>query len=225
MAEEQESVRILVVDDHLIVRQGLRLILEEAGDDFEIVGEAVNGEEALTIADEVHPDLVLMDIRMPGMDGIEAIERLKHRQPALIVVILTTYDDDILILRGLRAGASGYLLKDTNRDTLFRTIRAAVRGEVLLQPEIMEHVLAVPAPSSSAPASGGEGDLLTEREREVLAGVARGERSKEIAQHLHIAENTVKGYLASIYAKLGVDSRASAVMAAIERGLLHHSAE
>ena len=225
MAEEHESLRILVVDDHLIVRQGLRLILEEAGDDFEIVGEAANGEEALKIADEVHPDLVLMDIRMPGMDGIEAIEQLKQRQPALIVVILTTYDDDALILRGLRAGASGYLLKDTNRDILFRTIRAAVRGETLLQPEIMAHVLALPAPPIISPESDGESGLLTDREREVLYGVARGERSKEIALHLHIAENTVKGYLASIYAKLGVDSRASAVMAAIERGLLHHTSE
>jgi two-component system, NarL family, response regulator YdfI len=223
MVEGQESLRILVVDDHLIVRQGLRLILEEAGDDFEIVGEAVNGEEALILADEIHPDLVLMDIRMPGMDGIEAIERLKQRQRDLIVVILTTYDDDSLILRGLRAGASGYLLKDTNRDTLFRTIRAAVRGEMLLQPEIMAHVLAAPTAASVPPESDGESDLLTEREHEVLAGVARGERSKEIAQHLHIAENTVKGYLASIYAKLGVDSRASAVMAAIDRGLLRTS--
>src|SRR5262249_16671067 len=148
-------------------------------------------------------DLVLMDIRMPGMDGIEAIERLKQRQPALTVVILTTYNDDALILRGLRAGASGYLLKDTNRDTLFRTIRAAVRGEMLLQPEIMAHVLALPAPPSMSPESDGESGLLTDREREVLERVARGERSKEIALHLSIAENTVKGYLASIYAKLG----------------------
>lgn len=216
----QEAIRVVVVDDHLIVRQGLRLMLEEAGDDFDLVGEAHEGAAALRIVGEARPDVVLMDVRMPGMDGLEAIGHIRERHPQTAVVVLTTYNEEDLVVRALQAGACGYLLKDTNRDTLFRAIRAAVRGEMLLQPGIMEHILAhtarAPAPSSPTKDSGE----LTNREREVLEGVAKGQRSKEIALHLHITENTVKGHLATIYAKLGVDSRASAVAEAMERGLL-----
>lgn len=216
----QEAIRVVVVDDHLIVRQGLRLMLEEAGDDFDLIGEAADGATALRIVGEVQPDVVLMDVRMPGMDGLEAIGRIRERHPQIAVVMLTTYNEEDLVVRALQAGACGYLLKDTNRDTLFRAIRAAVRGELLLQPDIMEHVLAhttrAPAPSPPSKDSGE----LTNREREVLEGVAKGQRSKEIAAQLRITENTVKGHLATIYAKLGVDSRASAVAKAMERGLL-----
>ncbi|MGZ3665441.1 MAG: response regulator [Ktedonobacterales bacterium] len=216
----QEAIRVVVVDDHLIVRQGLRLMLEEAGDDFELIGEAADGAAALRIVDEVRPDVVLMDVRMPEMDGLEAIGHIRERHPQIAVVILTTYNEEDLVVRALQAGACGYLLKDTNRDTLFRAIRAAVRGELLLQPGIVEHVLAhttrTPAPSPPSKDSGE----LTNREREVLEGAAKGQRSKEIAAHLHITENTVKGQLATIYAKLGVDSRASAVAEAMARGLL-----
>ncbi|HEX8032822.1 MAG TPA: response regulator transcription factor [Ktedonobacterales bacterium] len=216
----QEAIRVVVVDDHLIVRQGLRLMLEEAGDDFELIGEAADGAAALRIVDEVRPDVVLMDVRMPGMDGLEAIGHIRERHPQIAVVMLTTYNEEDLVVHALQAGACGYLLKDTNRDTLFRAIRAAIRGELLLQPGIVEHVLAhttrTPAPSPQGKDSGE----LTSREREVLEGVAKGQRSKEIAAHLHITENTVKGHLATIYAKLGVDSRASAVAEAMERGLL-----
>jgi len=216
----QEAIRVVVVDDHLIVRQGLRLMLEEAGDDFELIGEAADGAAALRIVDEVRPDVVLMDVRMPGMDGLEAIGHIRERHPQIAVVMLTTYNEEDLVVHALQAGACGYLLKDTNRDTLFRAIRAAIRGELLLQPGIVEHVLAhttrTPAPSPQGKDSGE----LTSREREVLEGVAKGQRSKEIAAQLHITENTVKGHLATIYAKLGVDSRASAVAEAMERGLL-----
>lgn len=216
----QEAIRVVVVDDHLIVRQGLRLMLEEAGDDFDLIGEAADGATALRIVGEVQPDVVLMDVRMPGMDGLEAIGRIRERHPQIAVVMLTTYNEEDLVVRALQAGACGYLLKDTNRDTLFRAIRAAVRGELLLQPDIMEQVLAhttrAPAPSPPSKDSGE----LTNREREVLEGVAKGQRSKEIAAQLRITENTVKGHLATIYAKLGVDSRASAVAKAMERGLL-----
>lgn len=216
----QEAIRVVVVDDHLIVRQGLRLMLEEAGDDFDLVGEAADGAAALRIVDEVQPDVVLMDVRMPGMDGLEAIRHIRERHLQIAVVMLTTYNEEDLVVHALQAGACGYLLKDTNRDTLFRAIRAAVRGELLLQPGIVEHVLAhttrAPVPSPPSKYSGE----LTNREREVLESVAKGQRSKEIAAHLHITENTVKGHLATIYAKLGVDSRASAVAEAMERGLL-----
>ncbi len=211
-------IRVLIADDHLIVRQGLRLILETE-DDLVLVGEAADGGEALTRCAELHPDVVLMDLRMPGMDGLTAIERLAVEQPAVAVVILTTYNEDALMLRGLRAGARGYLLKDTDREALFATIRAAARGETLLKPEVMARVLSQAAAGSPARETSGE-VTLTEREHEVLTAVARGDRSKEIAARLGISERTVKAYLASIYTKLGVDSRAAAIAAAAQRGLL-----
>ena len=210
-----DSIRVLIADDHLIVREGLRLILE-TGEGFELVGEATDGAEAVRLAHELSPDVILMDLRMPNMDGLAAIERLRVEQPQVAVVILTTYNEDDLMLRGLRAGARGYLLKDTDRETLLNTIRAAARGETLLKPEIMARLL-----SQAEPHSKPHSDLdLTDREREVLAAVARGERSKEIAAQMGITERTVKAHLASIYNKLGVDSRAAAIAVASLRGLL-----
>jgi NarL family two-component system response regulator YdfI len=156
-----------------------------------------------------------MDLRMPGMDGLTAIERLRETHPHIAVVILTTYNEDDLMVRGLRAGARGYLLKDTDRETLFHAIRAAARGEMLLKPEVVAKVLAHAA--APQPAADLE---LTEREREVLDAVARGERSKEIAVRMGITERTVKAHLTNIYNKLGVDSRAAAVAEAIQRGWL-----
>jgi len=212
------TIRILIADDHLIIRQGLRLIIETEPD-FELVGEAKDGAEALQLWGGLNPDVVLMDLRMPGMDGLTAIERLHVSHPGIAVVILTTFNEDDLMLRGLRAGARGYLLKDTGRAALFDTIRAAARGETLLQPEIMTRVLSQAGhPGSNLqPSSGIE---LTGREHEVLQSVARGERSKEIAARLGISERTVKAYLASIYNKLGVDSRAAAIAIAAQKGLL-----
>jgi len=209
------SIRILIADDHLIVREGLRLILETE-DGFALVGEACDGAEAVRLAVELGPDVVLMDLRMPGMDGLTAIERLRETHPHIAVVILTTYNEDDLMVRGLRAGARGFLLKDTDRETLFDTIRAAARGEMLLKPEIVAKAL---AHTAAPPAPFGPLDL-TDREREVLEAVAQGERSKEIAARLHITERTVKAHLTSIYNKLGVDSRAAAVAEAIQRGWL-----
>ena len=208
-------IKILIADDHLIIRQGLRLILETE-EDFEISGEATNGIEALQQCASLHPDVVLMDLRMPGMDGITAIEKLRQTQPEIAVVILTTFSEDDLMLRGIRAGAKGFLLKDTDRASLFDTIRAAARGETLLKPEIMSRLL----DAAAAPAASSSPFNLTEREKEVLAAVARGERSKEIAIKLHITERTVKAHLASIYQKMGVDSRAGAIAIAAQNGLL-----
>ena len=212
-------IRLLIADDHLIIRQGLRLILETE-DDFEIVAEASDGAEALRLCAEHNPDVVLMDLRMPGMDGLTAIEKLRENQPEIAVVILTTFNEDKLMLRGLQAGARGYLLKDTDRVALFDTIRAAARGETLLKPEIMSRVLSL-AGGIRQTGKGNQSTIeLTEREQEVLKAVARGERSKEVAMHLGISERTVKAHLASIYGKLGVDSRAAAISVAMQKGLL-----
>ena len=211
-------IRILVADDHLIIRQGLRLILETETD-FELVGEAADGAEALSLCETLNPDVVLMDLRMPGMDGLTAIEKLHNTKPEVAVVILPTFNEDELMLRGLQAGARGYLLKDTDRTALFDTIRAAARAETLLNPDVMARLLRQtnsppPEVASSKPSH------LSEREQEVLEAVARGQRSKEIAIHLGISERTVKAHLASIYTKLGVDSRAAAIAVAAQRGLL-----
>jgi two-component system, NarL family, response regulator YdfI len=211
-------IKILIADDHLIIRQGLRLILETETD-FELVGEASDGTEALSLCKKLKPDVVLMDLRMPNMDGLTAIEKLRAEQPDIAVVILTTFNEDELMFRGLQAGARGYLLKDTDRATLFDTIRAAARGETLLKPEIMTRVLSLKNPQAHESKSS-EHFNLTERELEVLEAVARGERSKEIAIQLSISERTVKAHLASIYNKLGVDSRAAAIAVAAQRGLL-----
>ncbi len=215
---DDQPLRILVADDHLIVREGLRLILETAAG-MELVGEAADGAEALRLAGELHPDVVLMDLRMPRMDGLTAIAKLQETQPEVAVIILTTYNEDDLILRGLRAGARGYLLKDTSRTTLLDSIRAAARGEALLTPEIVEKLLSfaeAPAPSRK---SAGMLDL-TSREAEVLEAVARGDRNKQIALALGISERTVKAHLASIFNKFGVDSRTAAIAVAARRGLL-----
>jgi len=212
-------IKLLIADDHLIIRQGLRLILETE-DEFEIVGEASDGAEAVERCQELKPDVVLMDLRMPNMDGLAAIEKLRELQPETAVVILTTFNEDELMLRGLKAGARGYLLKDTDRNALFDTIRAAARGETLLKPDIMLKVLSLAEGGKQGISESVSQVELTDREMEVLEAVARGDRSKEVAYHLGISERTVKAHLASIYVKLGVDSRAAAISVAIQKGIL-----
>ena len=213
-----DPIRILITDDHLIVREGIRLILETE-DGFEFIGEASDGAEAIKLAGDLSPDVILMDLRMPGMDGLTAIEHLQREYPKIAIVILTTFNEDELMRRGLQLGARGYLLKDTDRETLFNTIRAAVRGETLLQPEILNQLIAGKKERTSTPAQT-KTQILTEREIEVLQGVADGSTSKEIAYRLGISERTVKAHLTSIYNKLGVDSRAAAVSEGMKQGIL-----
>jgi two-component system, NarL family, response regulator YdfI len=211
-------IRVLITDDHLIVREGLRLILETA-ENIEVVGEATDGSECLRLVVELKPDVILMDLQMPRMDGITAIQHLRKDHAEIAIVILTTYNEDDLMIRGLQAGARGYLLKDSSREHLLDTIIAASKGETLLKPEILARVLATPSqPKPAAPRSVAS--TLTERELEVLQSAARGERNKEIAYKLGITERTVKAHLASIYQKFGVDSRASAVAIAAQKGWL-----
>jgi NarL family two-component system response regulator YdfI len=223
MKKGHRTIRVVIADDHVIVRAGLRLILE-TDQQIELVGDASDGASAVRLVDETQPDVVLMDLRMPGLDGLQAMEQIHARWPQIAIVILTIYNEDVLMVRGLQAGACGYLLKDVSRETLLDAIHTAARGETLLQPGIMARLLAQTASArqtSLLPASGAaEAIRLTERERDVLRRVAQGERSKEIAAHLGIAERTVKTYLSSIFTKLEVDSRASAVAKAIESGLL-----
>ena len=207
-------IRVLIADDHLVVREGLRTILAVA-DDIEQAGEAADGAEAVQLVGELAPDVVLMDLRMPNMDGIEAIKQIKARYPTVEIVILTTYNDDEYIIRGLRAGARGYLLKDSDRQALFDTIRAAARGESLLPSTIVDKVvaqLAAPQPAPSGDLSG--------REQQVLAMLAQGAANKEIALQLNISERTVKAHVTSIFNKLGVNSRTEAAVMAVRQGLL-----
>ncbi|HYF79524.1 MAG TPA: response regulator transcription factor [Symbiobacteriaceae bacterium] len=217
-------IRILIADDHLVVREGLRTMLE-IQPDMDVVGEATNGNEAVRLAGELQPDVILMDLRMPGLDGLGAIRAIRAQWPALAVVILTTYDDDRHIVEGLQAGARGYLLKDAGRDAIFAAIRSAARGETLLQPEVAARVVAnlgaapVGGGATASPAPGSD-HTLSDREYEVLAAVADGLRNKEIADELGITERTVKAHLASIFNKLGATSRAEAIAKAMSAGIL-----
>lgn len=211
-------IRVLITDDHLIVREGLRLILETA-EDIEVVGEAVDGAECLELVSKSDPQVVLMDLQMPRMDGITAIGHLRKEHPEIAIVILTTYNEDDLMIRGLQSGARGYLLKDSSRESLLDTIRAAAKGETLLKPEILARVLAPQSQPKPAPSTQTD-STLTDRELEVLLCASRGERNKEIAYKLGITERTVKAHLQSIYQKFGVDSRAAAVAVAAQKGLL-----
>jgi NarL family two-component system response regulator YdfI len=212
-------IRILVADDHMIVREGLRLILETDAE-MTLIGEAVNGQEAVELAAQLNPDVILMDLRMPILDGLSAIEIIRSQQPEIAIVILTNFNEDEMMVKGLMAGALGFLLKDTDRETLLATIRAAAKGQTLLKPEVMARLMAQTKPSAARASEATNPLSLTARELEVLQAIARGERSKEIALSLGITERTVKAHIASIFSRLGVDSRASAIAAAARLGIL-----
>jgi DNA-binding NarL/FixJ family response regulator len=205
------AVRIVVVDDHPVVRDGLRGMLD-GQPDLEVVGEAGDGREALAQVARHAPDVVLVDLRMPVLDGVGAITELARTHPGVRALVLTTYDEDHDIVRALEAGAVGYLLKDVPREELFRAVRAAARGEPVLAPAVTARLLGrLRAPAAVPP---------SERELEVLALVARGMTNRAVARALSISEATVKTHLVHVFGKLGVDDRTAAVTAALERGLL-----
>jgi DNA-binding NarL/FixJ family response regulator len=204
-------IRVLIADDHPIVRDGLRGMLT-AEPDFEVVGEAADGAEALALVDTLAPDVILMDLRMPGVGGLEAIHALGQRGSAARVLVLTTYDSDRDVLPALGAGATGYLLKDAPRPELLRAIRAAARGETVLAPSVVARLVT----DLRNPAQ----EQLSERELEVLTLIASGETNRGAATRLFISEATVKTHLIHIYGKLGVADRAAAVAVAYERGVL-----
>lgn len=207
-------IRLLIVDDHPVVRAGLRGMFEtDAG--FVVVGEATDGAQAVEQVRATRPDLVLMDLQMPVLDGVGAIARIRQLGDPPPVLVLTTYDSDNQILRAVEAGAAGYLLKDAPRETLFAAVRSAVTGGSPLAPSVAARLMRRIAPG---PAAGGE--ALSARELEVVALVARGASNKEIAHALRISEATIKTHLAHIFEKLDVTDRTSAVTRAIERGLI-----
>ncbi|AYY14234.1 DNA-binding response regulator [Actinobacteria bacterium YIM 96077] len=205
------ALRLLLVDDHPVVRTGLAGMLA-AEDDLAVVGEAGDGDEAVTLVRTLSPDVVLMDLRMPGMDGAAATERIVGEFPGTRVLVLTTYDTDTDIIRAVEAGATGYLLKDTPRTQLADAVRAAARGETILAPPVAARLVShVRAPSEP---------ILTNREVEVLAAVARGLSNADVGRDLYIGEATVKTHLLRIFAKLGVDDRTAAVTKAYGLGIL-----
>lgn len=204
-------ITLVIVDDHPVVRDGLRGILtKEQG--FEVLGEAGDGAAAVTLAERLRPQVVLMDLRMPGTGGVPAITKLARRGNPARILVLTTYDTDADVLAAIEAGATGYLLKDAPREELFRAVRAAARGESVLSPAVANKVLGRVRMPAEEPLSG--------REIEVLDLIARGYTNKEAAAALFISEATVKTHLLHIYGKLGVNDRAAAVAAAYQRGLL-----
>jgi DNA-binding NarL/FixJ family response regulator len=205
----EEAIRLLVADDHAIVRDGLVAMMEQH-EDITVVGEAVNGHEAIRQFRDLRPDVTLMDLRMPEMDGVEAITRIREETPNARIIVLTTYDGDEDIYRGLRAGAMGYLLKDAGRGRLLEVIRAVHDGQTEIAPAALTKL----AERMRAPE-------LTTREREVLDSLAKGMSNGEIAAALFITEATVKTHVNSILTKLGVGDRTNAVTTALRRGLVH----
>jgi len=214
-------IRVLVADDQAMVRAGFAALLG-AQPDVEVVGEAENGAEAIAIARTAAPDVVLMDVRMPVLDGIAATRRIVAECPGTRVVVLTTFDVDDYVLDAIRAGASGFLTKDAPPDDLVAAVRVVARGDALLAPgvtrRLIERLAATQEPASAASASTLDG--LTQREREVLVEVARGRSNQEIATALVIAEQTVKTHVSRVLGKLGLRDRAQAVVAAYESGLV-----
>jgi DNA-binding NarL/FixJ family response regulator len=207
-------IRLLIADDHPVVRDGLRAMLATQPD-MELVGEAATGAEAVASARALGPDVVLMDLQMPDLDGPSAIATLREQAPAVRVLVLTTYSTDADITRAVDAGATGYLLKDTPREQLFGAIRAAAKGESVLSPSVATRVLG----RMRAPAE----EALSPRELEILGAVARGLSNKQIGRQLYVSEATVKTHLLRIFSKLGVNDRTAAVTIALERGIIRLS--
>jgi len=213
MAEDAPKIRLLIVDDHPIVRDGLRAVFESEAA-FEVAGQAADGIEAVERATALAVDVVLMDLRMPRMGGVEAIRKLRERAPEIRVLVLTTFDSDADVLPAVEAGATGYLLKDAPRDELLRAVKAANLGQAVLAPSVAQKLLGrVREPAAPV-------ETLTDRELKVLTLVASGATNREAGRQLFISEATVKTHLLHVYAKLGVRDRAAAVAEAYKRGLL-----
>lgn len=209
-------IRLLIVDDHPVVRDGLRGMFSGESN-YEVAGEAADGAEAIALAEWLRPDVILMDLHMPGMDGVNAIRELVKRGSAARILVLTTYDQDSYVLPAIEAGATGYLLKDAPREELMRAVRAVAEGKTVLSPSVAGKLV--------SQVRGQQREALSPREMEILRLVAAGTTNREIARKLFISEATVKTHLLHIYEKLGVPDRAAAVSAAYQRGLLNPGEE
>ncbi|HLG65467.1 MAG TPA: response regulator transcription factor [Ktedonosporobacter sp.] len=217
-------VRILLADDHPIVREGLRNLLETQPD-FEVIAECANGEEAVRKVTQLHPDVLLLDLEMPVMDGVETIRRLSQQPAMPRIIVFTAFDDDERIIHAIQAGANGYLLKDAPREEIFKAIHVAMSGGSLLQPVVASKLLhhVGQQQQRNIPIRGSmpmQVEELTERELEVLRLLAQGMPNKEIATHLIISERTAKFHVSSIMGKLGATNRTEAVSLAVQRGLI-----
>ncbi|MFQ6026438.1 MAG: response regulator [Dehalococcoidia bacterium] len=211
-----ENIRILIADDHPILREGLAGVLNQE-EDLEVVGQAKNGLEAVQMAQRLLPDIVLMDLQMPEMDGVAAIQEIKAEQPDMGIIILTTYDTDEYIFNGIEAGARGYLLKDSPPEEVLTAIRSVHQGESLIQPRVASRLLDRFSQLSRAPA---QEEILSPREVEVLELMGKGSANKDIASQLFIGESTVKTHIIHIFNKLGVKGRTEAVTEAARRGII-----
>ncbi|MFE9040747.1 response regulator [Streptomyces sp. NPDC012421] len=209
-----KPIRVLLVDDHQVVRRGLRTFLE-VQDDIEVVGEAADGAEGVARAEELRPDVVLMDVKMPGTDGIEALKRLRALANPAKVLIVTSFTEQRTVVPALRAGAAGYVYKDVDPDALAGAIRSVHAGHVLLQPEVAGFLLT----QDDAQGGTGRGTTLTEREREVLGLIADGRSNREIARALVLSEKTVKTHVSNILMKLDLADRTQAALWAVRHGL------
>ncbi len=212
-----DRIRILLADDHVVVREGTRQLLEREPD-MEVVGGAGCGEEAVALAIELKPDVIIMDIAMPKLNGIEATKQIKSLLPSVAVLILTAYDYDEYIFALMEAGAAGYLLKSVSGDELIDAIRAVYAGEPVLHPVVVRKIMAHLRPREAKPAAGHPRELLSEREMEVLKLAAKGMGNKDIAGELFISVRTVQAHLRSIFNKLGVGSRSEAIIYALKWG-------
>jgi DNA-binding NarL/FixJ family response regulator len=213
---KKSKIRVLIADDHPVVREGLATMLSREHD-IEVVGQADNGIKAIEKAGELHPDIILMDLRMPEVDGIEAMRRIKINNPETMFIILSTYDNDEYIFKGIESGARAYLLKDAPREDLFKAIRGVSKGESFIEPAVAGKVLDRFAELSR---HSQVSETLSEREVEVLVLMAKGTSNKVIASTLNIGESTAKTHIQSIFNKLGVNVRTEAVTEAVKKGII-----
>lgn len=218
-----ELIRILLVDDQTLFRESIRSVLEMRNPNIQVVAQAANGEEGLELAEKHQPDIILMDVRMPVMDGVESARLIRINCPEAKIIMLTTFDDDEYVFEALKAGAAGYLLKDIPPAVLESAIISVYNGGILMSPEVAAKVvnrLSTPFTKKISHSNDSIRDVITERELEILQAIALGKDNREIAKELYLSEGTVRNYVSSIYAKLNVKDRAEAILYAIEKKIV-----